>query len=109
MNRRLRWLLRRFFRRRFGWLVGRADGWNAGNGFRWGLRRRLGYLGLEHEVAFITRKRSIRASEIHLSYISIWPWDGRINLSENPWFSRSCEKLPPKPPPRPPGLYRTLP
>jgi hypothetical protein len=86
MNRR-RWLFWGLFCWRFGWLIGRANWWNAGNGFRRRFRRRLGYLGLKHEVVFITRKRSIKASEIRLSYISIWPWDGRINLSENPWFS----------------------
>jgi hypothetical protein len=53
MNRR-RWLLWRFFCWRFGWLVGRADWRNTGDGFRGWFRRRFGYLGLEHEVAFIT-------------------------------------------------------
>jgi hypothetical protein len=52
MNRR-RWILWWFFGWRFGWHVGRADGRNAGNRCRWGLSRRFGYLGLEHEVTFI--------------------------------------------------------
>jgi len=51
MNRRR--LVRGIFGRRFVRLVGRADGRHAGNGLRRGLRRRLGYLSLEHEIAFI--------------------------------------------------------
>jgi hypothetical protein len=60
VNRRRR-LVRGVFGRRFVRLVGRADWRYAGKGFRRGLRRWFGYLSLEHEIAFIPRKRPARA------------------------------------------------